>query len=1002
MQGTLNASLSSNNAAYARIKSLEKKLEALTSEVNVDSSQIEAIQQEIAKYKADMSANVTADNITATTNLTSNGSTHLKTLTADERITAIKGIDAETNIVVGKDESKTEITGNKVQTSEVSAAVISANGKVSAGRLEATEASINSLEVTGNTTINGTIATVGKASFNDVEINHDLLFPKVDSNITGEYLNINAKDAAFTGNLQVTGATDIGGNLQVTGATDIGGDLQVEGPAVIGGSLVCKDTLVAKNIMGNFVLKDINVNSVAVKNLATDKPVLSNYAVGYDNTGKLIPIKAAGGGSSGIAEAVETEVIIPDLKLYPVYEKIDPNKYVVCSNKADDDTYRVVMLDSENAPYTTTMALYHWSTGEIETLASLTGLVPQVNSGLTNVALDNDKVYYVEIADLKSIKCFNYTDRTTTTVYTSTDLDFCAFNTFIPYVVGYGISFALFGDPRTQAEGPFDIKRVVRLDNGSVVAEDAEYVKTGTYGGILIPTDLHNYGNLSYIITENNKAYWSINTESNQLLKFNYTDGATGTTVTSELSNMTPSYFPQNGRGIFDGVVDGVGSMYLTHYSDNANSIYVVNADGSTTLVESAKIRSNKVSLNFKYGPDLDLQICDENDKLIMSLPNSNLLNFTGFDTSYVCLYYNFICPPYKSLQNVLINSSTVALERVDISIKDSPITMDGKYYIKGVCYDYVLSAETDIENLLKELYQNTDLHQDNSAMYKDISIYLKDGTYLLRNSVIEPIKSNKTLYGLHFYGASKKGVVIDILGFDIATNGTAKFTSNPLFGKSSFENLSIQIKTGQFSTEADFRNCDITKTCNGPEFPFYGYSFENCELTAKGTINPGEIGFRKNYDTVVFGGTDPGTVAIIRAQFVRDCTIYLGYLSIVNTDGRAYENDLYIMVPLIIPSDAAFERNTFGDVKSYTQNSLNLAALPKTVSNGQASPRCYWTWDGVRGNRYTGNKLDLLDAKVEKFKLNGTSTYVLAQQSSIPGVDDLLTNSFATVVASS
>lgn len=979
MQGTLNASLSSNNAAYARIKSLEKKLDALTSEVNVDSSQIEAIQQEIAKYKADMSANVTAGNITATTNLTSNGSTHLKTLTADERITAVKGIDAETNIVVGKDESKTEITGNKVQTSEISAAVISANGKVSAGRLEAPEASINNLEVTGNTTINGTIATVGKASFNDVEINHDLLFPKVDSNITGEYLNIHAKDAAFTG------------------------DLQVKGSAIIDGSLVCKDTLVAKNIMGNLLIKDMNVNSVAVKNLATDTPVLSSHAVGYDNTGKLIPIKAAGGGSSGIAEAVETEAINPDLKSYPVYEAIDPNKYVVCSNKADDDTYRIVMFDAGTEPRTTTMALYHWSTGEIETLASLTGLVPQAGSGFTNVALDNDKVYYVELADLKSIKCFNYTDKTTTTVYTSTDLVFYGFNTLVPYVVGYGISFALFGDPGTT-EGPVNIKRVVRLDNGSVVAEDAEYVKTGTYGGILIPTDLNNYGNSSYIITENNKAYWSINTtvESSNSFKFNYTDGATGTTVTSELSNMTPSYFPQNGRGIFDGVVDGVGSMYLTHSSDSANSIYVVNADGSTTLVESAKIRSNNVSLNLKYSPDFDLQICDENDKLIISIPGYNFLNFTGFDTSYTCLYYNFICPPYKRMQSVLINSSTVALERVDISIKDSPITMDGKYYIKGVYYDYVLSAETDIENLLKELYQNTDLHQDNSAMYKDISIYLKDGTYLLRNSVIEPIKHMKTLYGLHFYGASKKGVVIDTLGFDIATNGTAKFTSYPLFGKSSFENLSIQIQTGQFSTEADFRNCDITKTCNGPEFPFYGYSFENCNLTANGTINPGEIGFWKNYDTVVFGGTDPGTVAIIRAQFVRDCTIHLGNLNIVNASESAYENDLYIMVPFRIPSDAAFERNTFDDVKSYTQSSLNLAALPKIASNGQASPRGYWTWDGVRGNRYTGTKLDLLDARVEKFKLNGTSTYVLVQQSSIPGVDDLLTNSFATVVASS
>ena len=994
MQGTLNASLSSNNAAYARIKSLEKKLEALTSEVNVDSSQIETIQQEIAKYKADMSANVTSGNITATANLTSNGSTHLKTLTADERITAVKGIDAETNIVVGKDESKTEITGNKIQTSEVSAAVISANGKVSAGRLETPEASINSLEVTGDTTINGTIATTGKASFNDVEINHDLLFPKVDSNISGEYLNIHAKDAAFTGNLQVTGATDIGGDLQVTG------------PAVIGGSLAVKDTLVAKNIMGNLLIKDMNVNSVAVKNLVTYKPVLSNHAVGYDNTGKLIPIKATGGGSSGVAEAVETEAINPDIKSYPVYGAIDPNKYVVCSNKVDDDTYRVVMVDLAAQPYTTTMALYHWSTGEIETLASLTGLVPHALSSFTNVALDNDKVYYVEIADLKSIKCFNYTDRTTTTVYTSTDLEFYAFNTLVPYVVGYGISFALFGDARA-AEGtnsPVNIKRVVRLDNGSVVAEDAEYVKSGTYGGILIPTDLNNYGSTSYIITENNKAYWSINDTAEDInsFKFNYTDGATGTTVTSEVGELYPSYFPQNGRGIFDGVVDGVGSMYLTRTADSAYSIYAVNADGSTTLVESAKIRSDKVSLNFKYGPDYNLQICDENDTLIMSIPSNAYLNFTGFDTSYICLYYNFICPPYKSMQNVLINSSTVALERVDISIKDSPIVMDGKYYIKGVCYDYVLSAETDIENLIKELYQNTDLHQDNSAMYKDISIYLKDGTYLFRNSIIEPVRNMKTLYGLHFYGASKKGVVIETLGFDIATNGTAKFTLYPLFGKSSFENLSIQIETGQFSTEADFRNCDITKTCNGPEFPFYGYSFENCKLTANGTINPSAIGFREDYNTAVFGGTDPGTVAIIRAQFVRDCTIHLSNLNIVNASESAYENDLYIMVPLTIPSDAALERNMFDDVKSYTQNSLGLAALPKTVSNGQASPKCYWTWDGVRGNRYSGTKLDLLDAKVEKFKLNGTSTYVLVQQSSIPGVDDLLTNDFATVVASS
>ena len=304
MQGTLNASLSSNNAAYARIKSLEKKLEALTSEVNVDSSQIETIQQEIAKYKADMSANVTSGNITATANLTSNGSTHLKTLTADERITAVKGIDAETNIVVGKDESKTEITGNKVQTSEVSAAVISANGKVSAGRLETPEASINSLEVTGDTTINGAIATAGKASFNDVEINHDLLFPKADSNISGEYLNIHAKDAAFTG------------------------DLQVKGHAVIDGSVSVKDTLAAKNliVVGEVLTSGLKLDAKTELTNPTFKGIkgtneLTTTALVIDNEGKLVSKKISSEVEGSVASSlvaqreVRTHTLLDEWKL---------------------------------------------------------------------------------------------------------------------------------------------------------------------------------------------------------------------------------------------------------------------------------------------------------------------------------------------------------------------------------------------------------------------------------------------------------------------------------------------------------------------------------------------------------------------------------------------------------------------------------------------------------------------------------------------------------------
>lgn len=315
MQGTLNASLSSNNAAYARIKSLEKKLEALTSEVNVDSSQIEAIQQEIAKYKADMSANVTSDNITATTNLTSNGSTHLKTLTADERITAVKGIDAETNIIVGKDESKTEITGNKVQTSEVSAAVISANGKVSAGRLETPEASINSLEVTGNTTINGTIATAGKASFNDVEINHDLLFPKVDSKLQGEYLEV---DAA---NVVLNNKTKGGYALYAPG---------VDGTALFGGSVSVQDTLTAKNliVVGDVLMSGLKLDAKTELTNPTFKGIkgtseLTTTALVIDNEGKLVSKKISSEVEGSVASSLVAQI---EVRTHTLLDEWKPNE----------------------------------------------------------------------------------------------------------------------------------------------------------------------------------------------------------------------------------------------------------------------------------------------------------------------------------------------------------------------------------------------------------------------------------------------------------------------------------------------------------------------------------------------------------------------------------------------------------------------------------------------------------------------------------------------------
>lgn len=983
MNGTLNASISSTNAAYTRIKALEKELEALKSAVNVDTKKISTLQSELDSYKTAMASQVTATNVTAGSSLTSNGSTHVKTLTADEKITANQGIDSSGTITVTDQvyNKTSSIDGGSVNTSVVNTTLVTASGTIKGGYLKVDNvATIEDLSVTNSGNI-VELTSNDIHAYEDITVDGDLNFPKVDSNINGEYLTVNAKDI------------------------NASGDLQVKGQTVVDGSLVVKDTIAAKNIIGDLNLNDLKVQSATVTDLITKTAVSSTSAVGFDTTGKLIPIKVSGGGgTSDVAQAVETEKVILDLRNSSNIMNISESENILYASKADEDTYRLMTFDKTN----TYAKLYHYSTGNLETLASMTTLLSSI--GFPVAALIDDKLYYVS-SDQMSIQCFDYTNKTTTTTYTSTDLKIYSFNTMVPYVFDFaGVPFALLYDD--DSEEGHAIKRVVKFD-GTVIAEDSEYVKQGKYGDngdIIIPYDL---GSVIYfvVVTENKRAYFL----DPQSMLFKYTNGEDIVAATDEI---VPIVIKQNNKGLFDPPVDGVTAVYWM--DPETYNTYVFNEESlKIELVDNIKIRTDKVSLNIELGENVTFY--DENNKQLATVPVSNISPFfTGFDTSYSGMYSHYICPKYEAKQNVLINNQQAALDSLNsLSVDNTPIYLDGKQVIDGRAYDYVLSSELELESLLKQLYEEG---TQTTSNYKDLNIYLKDSTFLLRNSILGTLRSNKSLYGLHFYGESKN-TIIQVTGFDIPdtpVEGEIKYyqltTTYPMFERScSFEHISIQILTGQLSTTSDFIECNITTTCSGWTLPFYGYNFDKCSLKATGTLKASPVAttnivyaavIANNITNTSLKEVDSTLITLIKAQHVRDCTIDISSLILANQDDSTNHN-FYLMMPFSAPSDASFERNSFTDIKS-SDGTATVYPLANLYGYGSAEGiKGYLSWIGFKGNIFKNiasstKKLQFSLGAIDKINISNSastySKYLYRTANDFPGEYDLMTNNFITV----
>ena len=265
MNGTLNANITSNNAAYAKIKALEKKLDALSSDVNANETEIKQVQTELDNYKAQLASDFNAKNLSVSGTLDVKGTTHIEgSFTADNGATVKNTLDTN-RIRINSTDGMT--------TSTISPTLIQTQ-YVSASQVQATTGSFSDLKNVSNIDVKkATIKTNNVSTENvtdltaeNVVINSDLKFPKANSKISGEYLDIEA-NTIEADNLSLK-KLDVG-EINSTGSIVTSSTLSCSGDTYLEKLIVNKDIEALGDITGETITaKDLKVSgSLEAENL---------------------------------------------------------------------------------------------------------------------------------------------------------------------------------------------------------------------------------------------------------------------------------------------------------------------------------------------------------------------------------------------------------------------------------------------------------------------------------------------------------------------------------------------------------------------------------------------------------------------------------------------------------------------------------------------------------------------------------------------------------------
>ena len=277
-EGTVNR-LNSTNATVTNLNSTN----ATVINADVENAQIENINATEGTVDTLNSTTSTITNLNSTTSTVTNGNiknAKVESLNATEgKINTLESTNAtvtnlnSTNATVNTLNSTTStVTNGNIKNAEVE-------------NLNATEGTVDTLESTTSTVTNGNIKNAKVESLNVTKNAEIKKLHATEGTVdTLNLTNCNIKNADIE-NLHTNKLTWDLPNIDVINAETI--KLHATEGTV--------DTLNSTN--GNIINAEVEkldvTKEIKVENLKTEKPILSNAVVGYDENGKMIPIKIA-------------------------------------------------------------------------------------------------------------------------------------------------------------------------------------------------------------------------------------------------------------------------------------------------------------------------------------------------------------------------------------------------------------------------------------------------------------------------------------------------------------------------------------------------------------------------------------------------------------------------------------------------------------------------------------------------------------------------------------
>ena len=305
MDGRMNCHLTAENAAFAKIRQLEKRVDETDKELADVEQQVSANTNAFNEHVAQTAERVETKEVSATS-VTANTATFTNTEAGNLNANGITAttIDAET-VNVDNLENVNVLHGKTV---DVDKTIATIGQFAETHTTEANNTTTNTTELNVSTEANLT---------GQVNIDGNLTFTKDNgvSKLQGEYLEV---DAA---NVVLNNKTKGGYALYAPG---------VDGKALFGGSVSVQDTLTAKNliVVGDVLMNGLKLDASTELTNPTFKGIkgtseLTTTALVIDNEGKLVSKKISSEVEGSVASSLVAQ---REVRTHTLLDEWKPNE----------------------------------------------------------------------------------------------------------------------------------------------------------------------------------------------------------------------------------------------------------------------------------------------------------------------------------------------------------------------------------------------------------------------------------------------------------------------------------------------------------------------------------------------------------------------------------------------------------------------------------------------------------------------------------------------------